>query len=182
MKQRKGLQLQASYTVEAAILLPLFLFAILKGLLLGIDFYHDVCTAAESRQQFDEIEPVDWIWKKEVIEKGEEYIHEHTVSEKFEEQLYGGDGAGAALKHGWSIGGKNDAASADTGTFAMGDYGERGRYDFLVSDYGAAKSLGLAEPPSAELCAVRTPSGGTFGASGGTAPVLSEVRAFAAWV
>ena len=83
--------LQASYTVEAAILLPLFLFAILKGLLLGIDCYEDVCVAAESCELLETIEPADRIWKMQFAQKGVDLIYEHTVSEKSEEQLYGGD-------------------------------------------------------------------------------------------
>lgn len=118
MRAKKGLQ--ASYTVEAAILLPLFLFAVMEGLLLGIDFYHEVREAAGSFQQLEEIEPVEWIWKSELIEKGVTDIHEHRVSEKFKEQLYGCDRTGAAVKYGWPISGKNDAASADTGAFALG--------------------------------------------------------------
>ena len=74
--------LQASYTVEAAILLPLFLFAILKGLLLGIDCYEDVCVAAESCELLETIEPVDRIWKMQFAQKGVDLIYEHTVSEK----------------------------------------------------------------------------------------------------
>ena len=45
--QRDEIYLQASYTIEAALLLPLFLFAILKGLLLGIDCYEDFFVAAD---------------------------------------------------------------------------------------------------------------------------------------
>lgn len=89
--QKKEICLRASYTVEAALLLPLFLFAVMKGLLLGIDCYEDVGTAAENIELLETIEPADWIWKMQLAQKGVDLIHEHTVSEKSEEQLYGGD-------------------------------------------------------------------------------------------
>ena len=84
-RQKKEIYLQASYTVEAALLLPLFLFAILKGLLLGIDCYEDVRTAAESVELLEVIEPADRIWKMQLAQKGVDLIHEYTVSEKSEE-------------------------------------------------------------------------------------------------
>ena len=89
--QRDEIYLQASYTIEAALLLPLFLFAILKGLLLGIDCYEDVCVAAESIEVQETIEPADRIWKMRSAQKGVDLIHEHTISEEPEKQLYGGD-------------------------------------------------------------------------------------------
>ena len=89
--QRDEIYLQASYTIEAALLLPLFLFAILKGLLLGIYCYEDVCVAAESIEVQETIEPADRIWKMRSAQKGVDLIHEHTISEEPEKQLYGGD-------------------------------------------------------------------------------------------
>lgn len=85
MIPKKTVYLQASYTIEAALLLPLFLFAIMKGLLLGIDCYQDVCIVAESMQLLERIEPTDWIWKMQLTQKGVDLIHEHTVSEKSKE-------------------------------------------------------------------------------------------------
>ena len=84
-RQKKEISLQASYTLEAALLLPLFLFAILKGLLLGIDCYEDVRTAAESVELLEVIEPADLIWKMQLAQKGVDWIHGYTVSEKSEE-------------------------------------------------------------------------------------------------
>ena len=81
---RKDIYLQASYTIEAALLLPLFLFAIMKGLLLGIDCCEDVCMAAESLEMLEEIEPVDMIWNMQKVQKGVDLIYEHTISEKSE--------------------------------------------------------------------------------------------------
>lgn len=81
----KKLYLQASYTVEAAILMPLLLFAIMKGLLLGVELYHEVRVSAGGEEQLSEINPAEDIWKRELIRKGVEQIREHTVSEKFEE-------------------------------------------------------------------------------------------------
>lgn len=80
-----GIYLRASYTIEAALLLPLFLFAILKGLLLGVDCYEDVRVAAESMELLDTIEPAEQIWKMQFVQKGVEAVHEHTVPEKSEE-------------------------------------------------------------------------------------------------
>ena len=84
LRKQKTVYLQASYTIEAALLLPLFLFSMRKGLLLGIDCYQDVCVAAESMELLDEIEPVDNIWKLQLAQKGVDLIYEHTVSEKSE--------------------------------------------------------------------------------------------------
>ena len=83
--QKKQICLQASYTIEAALLLPLFLFAILKGLLLGIDCCEDVRMAAESLEVLEKIEPTDQIWNLELIKKGVDWVHEHTVSEELKE-------------------------------------------------------------------------------------------------
>lgn len=96
MMRQKGLQkkdicLSASYTIEAAILLPLFLFAILKGLLLGIDCYEDVRVAAEIVEALEAIEPADRIRKMQAAQKGVDFIYEHTISEKSEKQLYDSD-------------------------------------------------------------------------------------------
>ena len=80
---KKGeIYLPASYTVEAALLLPLLLFAILKGLLLGIDCYDDVRTAAERIELLEKVAPADRIWKMELAQKGVDLIYEYTVSEK----------------------------------------------------------------------------------------------------
>lgn len=79
---KKDIRLRASYTIEAALLLPLFLFSILKGLSLGIDCYQDVCTAAERMDWLETIEPADRIWKMQLAQKGVDLIHEYTVSEK----------------------------------------------------------------------------------------------------
>lgn len=69
-------RLQAGYTIESAILMPLFLFAILKGLLLGVDYYGEVRQAAMCREQLEEICPPKWIWKRELIEKGVDFVFE----------------------------------------------------------------------------------------------------------
>lgn len=79
---QKEVCLRASYTIEAALLLPLFLFAIMKGLLLGIDCYEDVCVAAECCELQETIEPVDWIWKMQLAQKGVDFIYEYTISEE----------------------------------------------------------------------------------------------------
>lgn len=71
--------------MEAAILMPLLLFAIMKGLLLGVELYHEVQVSAAGEEQLSEINPVSDIWKRELIRKGVEQIHEYTVSEKSEE-------------------------------------------------------------------------------------------------
>ena len=83
--QKKEICLQASYTIEAALLLPLFLFAILKGLLLGIDCYEDVRIAAASLEVLEKLEPADQIWNLELVKKGVDLIHEYRVSEELKE-------------------------------------------------------------------------------------------------
>ena len=81
---RTDISLRASYTIEAALLLPLFLFAIMKGLLLGIDCYEDVCASAESIGLMETVEPVEWIWNMQLAQKGVDLIYEYTISEKSE--------------------------------------------------------------------------------------------------
>jgi hypothetical protein len=174
MRSGRNIWLQASYTVEAACMLPLFLFAILKGLLLGIDCYEDVRTAAQSLEQFTEIEPTEWIWKMKLVEKGVNLVHEHTVSEKFEEQLYDNHRAGAALESGWAAGGEDAAPSKDTGTFALDDPGAAGGYEFLVSDHGITEPVGLADLSFAGCEAFTAPFGGAFVLTVGAAAFLSE--------
>jgi hypothetical protein len=165
MSDGRALWVRASYTVEAACMLPLFLFAILKGLLLGIDCYHDVQAAAQSLEQLTDIEAPEWIWKMKLVEKGVNLIHEHTVSEEFEEQLYGDHGAGPAPEFGWAAGGEDDAPSEDTGTFAVVVPGAAGRYELLVSDHRAAEPVGLA--------GLSFPEFEAFAASPGRALVLA---------
>lgn len=137
----KKIYLQASYTVEAAILLPIFLFAIMKGLLLGIDLYHDVQDASANAEQLSEINPVDFIWKRELFEKGVEQVRDHTVSEKFKEQLYDSDRGRAALEYGWTASGEDDTAAADTGVIVLGYHGKSGGHDLLVSDNRFTESV-----------------------------------------
>ena len=77
-------QLQASYTIEAALLVPLFLVALLSGMLLAIDCCKDVSVAAADWEQLEEIEPTAWIWRAEVLAHGMEDIFGDTISEKSE--------------------------------------------------------------------------------------------------
>ena len=56
----------------------------MKGLLLGIECYEDVRAAAESSALLETIEPTDWIWKMQLVEKGVDLIYEHSVPEKSE--------------------------------------------------------------------------------------------------
>ncbi len=85
MKRGKSPHLQASYTIEAALLLPLFLAVLSGGMLRAIDCYEDVAVAAADWKQLDEIEPTTWIWRAEMLVQGMEGIFGDTVSEKSEE-------------------------------------------------------------------------------------------------
>ena len=84
MKRKKTIYLRASYTVEASLLLPLFLFSILKGLLLGIECYEAVRAASQSMEFLENIAPVEQIWNMQLAQKGVTYIYEYTVPEKSE--------------------------------------------------------------------------------------------------
>ncbi len=77
--------LQASYTIEAALLLPLFLTALTTGILLAVDCYEDVVEAASDWELLREIEPTTQIWRTEAIRQGMEELFGDTVSEKSEE-------------------------------------------------------------------------------------------------
>lgn len=77
--------MQASYTIEAALLLPLFLAVLSGGMLFAIDCCEDVVVAASDWKQLDEIEPTTWIWRTEMLAHGMEEIFGDTVSEKSEE-------------------------------------------------------------------------------------------------
>lgn len=83
-KYRKDIWLQGSYTVEAALLVPILLFAIMKGLLLGIDCYQDVRGSSSNVELLEEVVPTEQIWKWQMVQKGCEMIYEHTISEKSE--------------------------------------------------------------------------------------------------
>lgn len=62
MKKRKTPALQASYTIEAALLMPLFLAVLMKGLLLGIDGCRDVEAAAADHAQLEDASAAERIW------------------------------------------------------------------------------------------------------------------------
>ncbi len=66
---RGGRWLRASYTVEAALLLPLFLAVLMKGLLLGIECYDDVRTSAADTAQLSELYPPEEIWHRQLLEE-----------------------------------------------------------------------------------------------------------------
>ncbi len=85
MTRRKGCWLRGSYTVEAALLVPLFLFSMMKGLMLGVDCYHDVRIASQTVEHQEDIEPAERIWKSQLARKGVDFLHEHTISEESEE-------------------------------------------------------------------------------------------------
>lgn len=84
MKRGKLCWLRGSYTVEASFLLPFFLAVFIRGLLLGIDCYEDVCVASAKQEQLETIAPTAWIWRAQAFEKGMEWIYGNTVSEKSE--------------------------------------------------------------------------------------------------
>ena len=83
-RYRPGRRLQASYTIEAALLLPLFLAALSAGMLLAIDCCEDVAEAAADWELLREIEPTTQIWRTEAIRQGMEEFIGDTVSEKSE--------------------------------------------------------------------------------------------------
>lgn len=85
IRAKRKRSLPASYTIEAALLLPVFLFAIMKGLLLGIDCYQEVCASTAYEELLEEIRPAEQIWKLQLVQKGVDWIYEHTISEKPEE-------------------------------------------------------------------------------------------------
>ncbi len=76
------MKLQASYTIEAALLLPLFLFVLMRGMLLGIDCGRDVSASAADWQQLEKIEPTTWIWRSQLLERGMEELFGDTISEE----------------------------------------------------------------------------------------------------
>lgn len=85
MRCGRSQYLQASYTIEAALLLPLFLAVLSGGMLLAIDCCEDVAVAAADWKQLDEIEPTTWIWRAEMLADGMEEMFGDTISEKSEE-------------------------------------------------------------------------------------------------
>lgn len=84
MKRIHALRLQASYTIEAALLMPLFLMALAAGMLLAIDCCQDVSAAASGWEQLEEIVPTTRIWRTEAVRQGMEEIFGDSISEKSE--------------------------------------------------------------------------------------------------
>ena len=86
MKRKREWTLSASYTIEAALLMPLFLFALMKGLLLGITCYEEMSHAASAEKQLEAVHPTEWIWENRLWDQIKEELGQrgNTVSEKSE--------------------------------------------------------------------------------------------------
>lgn len=82
MRRVCTLQLQASYTIEAALLMPIFLMALVTGMLLAVDCHEDVSAAAADWSLLEEIRPATRIWQAEMLEYGMEEFFGDTISEK----------------------------------------------------------------------------------------------------
>ena len=71
MKKRNA---PARFTIEAAILVPLVLFVMARGMLLGIQLFTEVSESTVLSRDLLEIEPTDWIWNQELVREGMDYI------------------------------------------------------------------------------------------------------------
>lgn len=61
------MKLKAYFTLEAAIYIPLFIFAIARGMMMGVDLYTQVRDAATSYEQIVDFEEADFIWKERFV-------------------------------------------------------------------------------------------------------------------
>lgn len=69
------MKLKAYFTLEAAIYIPLFIFVIARGMMMGIDLYTQVRDVAVVDEQIINFEESDFVWKesfaKSLIPKNE---------------------------------------------------------------------------------------------------------------
>ena len=68
------IQMQARFTIEAAILVPLVICSLARGMLLGIQLFSEVRESTVLSCDLIEFEPTEWIWKQELVREGMEYI------------------------------------------------------------------------------------------------------------
>ncbi len=68
MRKKSGVCLQASYTIEAAILVPLFLSVLLGAMMIALDCNRDVAEASAAHEQLEKIEPTTWIWRSQLLD------------------------------------------------------------------------------------------------------------------
>lgn len=72
--EKKGYALQASYTVEAAFIMPIMLWGIMKGVLFGIELCEEQHTQANEIVQQEQECPVETIRRYELYEDIWDYV------------------------------------------------------------------------------------------------------------
>lgn len=67
-KVRKRKQMRASFTVEAAFIIPITLFTILGGINIGYDMFKQARESSEIREELKELDPVEIVRKNTLIQ------------------------------------------------------------------------------------------------------------------
>lgn len=81
-KSKKKDILRAVFTVEAAIYVPMFIFAMAKGMLKSMEYYTEVKEAAAVTSELTCPNQIDIILKTKAVKKGVEILSGDTISAK----------------------------------------------------------------------------------------------------
>lgn len=67
------MKIDGYFTIEAAVYVPLLIFAIAKGMIFGVDLCKEVTAQTVMDEAYMEFEESDFIWKYNLIKKGEDF-------------------------------------------------------------------------------------------------------------
>lgn len=74
MKEKKSVQVQASFTIEAAFIVPLAIFTMVGGIQIGYDLFQQAKQASVISEELNELDPVHMVRKNTLLH---EYVEEH---------------------------------------------------------------------------------------------------------
>lgn len=74
------MKLEGYFTIEAAVYVPLLIFAIAKGMMLGVDLCKEVTASAVVDEAYMDFEESDFVWKYNLIKKGVDLTGGGSVS------------------------------------------------------------------------------------------------------
>ncbi len=76
------MKLDGYFTIEAAVYVSLFIFAIAKGMMIGVDLSKEVTNSTVMDEAYMDFEEADFIWKYSLVKKGVDFIGGDSVSEE----------------------------------------------------------------------------------------------------